>query len=237
MKFASFLIYSNIAAICITSCSFPQIREPMKVGKSWLTELSADIKEKFQNKAENSDFNAPDASLFPEGSLTYFPPTAQKLKTQSISSKYDVRNPTFVTSAQLNKVLVGKLKGKGSSIIKIAKQYGICPLFLAALCCHESAAGTSKYAQDYNNVSGQLKYNKSTGKWSPIYFENVDSCITRTAKNLKENYINSGRISIGKIQQKFCPIITNRKSKDFNDPSGKNIYWTAGVLKWMNRIV
>ena len=234
MKFASLLIYSNLAAICITSCSFPQIREPMKVGKSWLTELSMELKQKVKK-----DNFLGDASLFPPESLTYFPPKASDSKEsrQSITCKYDIRKAAPVTADQLNKVLIGKLKGKGAAIIKISKQYGICPLFLTALCCHESAGGVSKYAKNYNNVSGQLKYNKSTGDWSPIYFDSVESCLTRTAKNLKDNYINSGRYSITKVQQKFCPIVTNRKSKDFNDPCGKNVYWTTGVLKWMNRIV
>jgi hypothetical protein len=187
-----------------------------------------------ESKDESKDEFIGSDALFPKGLLNS--PPLKVLKKQKISSSYDVRVICPVSANELNNLLQGKLKNKGEYIIELSKKYKICPLFLAAVCCHESNNGQSLFAQKYNNVAGQMHLDKSSGKWAPIKFSSVNECLDRTTANLKENYINRGIVTISKIQSKYCPIITNKKSKDYNDPRGVNKYWTSGIQKWMNKV-
>ena len=123
-----------------------------------------------------------------------------------------------------------------AATIKIAKKYGIDPLFIAGLACHESAFGESKYSYAANNVTGQLYRDKKTGKWLPIKFKNVEECFERTCQRMRDYYVAEGRTSVEKVQKKYCPVITNRKSKDYNDPRSVNVHWQSGVIKHMAKI-
>lgn len=228
MKFINLLIYSNLAMICMSSCSAPP----------WMSNIifsDEKLEFKFLNTSSKpqSDGFLGSSDLFPEGSLEE---TQSEIIKQKITSSYNVTIPYPILASDLNHLLKGKLKNKGQAIIDVGKKYKICPLFLAAICCHESDNGTSTFAQKYNNVTGQMQLDKSSKKWTPVKFASVDACLVRTASNLKENYIKSGRVSISKIQAKYCPIITNKNNKDYNDPRGVNKYWTSGVTKWMSKI-
>lgn len=135
---------------------------------------------------------------------------------------------------KLNHLFKGKLSGKGSSVVSIANKYGIDPKLLAAICIHESAYGTSKNAIYYNNVTGSLKYDGK--RWSPRYFNSVEDCFEFTAKNLKKNYIDVGLKTVAAIGRKYCPVITNRKSKDFNDPKSLNSHWVPAIEKFIEQL-
>jgi hypothetical protein len=227
MKLIKLFIYSNLALMGICSCSKPSF--------------------KFNSSRPSFNLNperdaiAHSADPMQDEVLTSYIRSSGKAPVQvaskqKISSYYNVTKPYPLTAKLLNKTLKGKLLNKGQDIINVSNKYKICPLFLAAVCCHETGNGESIYAKKYNNVSGQMYRNKLTGKWGPMKFSSVTECLTRTASNLKENYIDEGRTSISKIQAKYCPVITNKKSKDYNDPSGINKHWTTGVQKWMTRI-
>lgn len=224
MKLIKLFVYTNLALFGLCSCSGPLF----KFGNSKVNHerdaiaYSADpIQDEVLEPYIKSSGKAP----------------VQAASKQKISSYYNVTKSYPLTVKLLNKTLKGKLLNKGQDIINISNKYKICPLFLAAVCCHESGNGESVYAKKYNNVSGQMYRNKSTGKWGPMKFSSVNECLNRTASNLKQNYIDEGKTSVSKIQAKYCPIITNKKSKDYNDPSGVNKHWSGGVQKWMNRIV
>ena len=229
MKLIKLFIYSNLALMGICSCSKPSFKfnssrpsfnlNPERDAIAYSADPIHDT------ALEESSSKAPVGKE-----------SVQVTKQQKISSYYNVTKPFPVTAKGLNKILQGKLRNKGQDIIDISKKYKICPLFLAAICCHESGNGSSVYAQKYNNVSGQMRRDKSSGKWGPLKFASVNECLNRTAFNLKENYIEDGRVTISKIQTKYCPIITNKKSKDYNDSRGVNKHWNSGIQKWMTRI-
>ena len=225
MKLIKLLIYSNLALMGICSCSKPSF-------KFNSSRPSFNLNPERDAIAYSAD---PIQETVLEDSRSS-KASVQITKKQKISSYYNVTKPSPVTAKDLNKILQGKLRNKGQDIIDVSKKYKICPLFLAAICCHESGNGSSIYAQKYNNVSGQMKRDKSSGKWGPLKFASVNECLNRTAFNLKENYIDDGRITISKIQAKYCPIITNKKSKDYNDSRGVNKHWNSGIQKWMTRI-
>lgn len=179
-----------------------------------------------QGKAEIS------AALFPDHILVNYKPAT---KGQAISESYDVRIKSGITAKQLDKVLAGKLKNKGLAFVNAGREYGIDPIFLAALCCHESANGSSRMAISHNNIAGQLKYSKAAKKWLPVSFKSVNESINYLAKSLSNNYLAEGKATIEQIQRKYCPIITDKKSKGFNDPTGINQHWISGIIKWMKR--
>lgn len=227
MKLIKLFIYSNLTLIGLCSCSRPVFKlhsskmNPRVDAIAYSTDSTP-----YETIITNNRFFK--KSLNKE--------SFEVLNKQKISSYYNVTKPYPITAKELDKTLQGKLRNKGQDIINISKKYKICPLFLAAICCHESGNGSSVYAKKYNNVSGQMKRDKSSGKWGPLKFAFVNECLNRTASNLKENYIDGGRVTISKIQAKYCPIITNKKSKDYNDSRGVNKYWESGIQKWMTRI-
>ncbi len=124
-------------------------------------------------------------------------------------------------------LLQGKLAGKGESIIRIARKHRLNPALLGAICAWETGRGKSAYAMTHNNVSGSLR--KGPTKWVPRYFPTVEACLEFTANNLATNYIGQGYDTVEKIQQKYCPVITDKDSPDFNDPKGVNGHWLSGV--------
>ena len=198
----------------------PKIRPPMPVPYPYMEDL--------QDQAPRID-----ASLFPERMLQDYIP---KGRPQAMTAAFDATAPCDVTAADLNRTLDGKLRGQGKTLIRIARKHGLNPLFFAALCAHESANGKSAYAKDHNNVSGQLTYSKSAKRWQPMSFPSVEACLERTAKNLHDNYTTKGRTTVAQIQRKYCPIITDKKSTDFNDPQSVNRFWVSGILKWVSRL-
>lgn len=214
-----FLALSLAVTLLGTSIIRPKIRPAMAVPYPYMEDLKA--------KAPKID-----AGLFPDGMLRDYTSTQRH---QTASPGYDVTLPATTTPKDLDKLLGGVLKGHGKTIIKTAKRYKLSPTFLAALCAHESANGTSAYARQCNNVSGQLTYSKSAKKWVPIPFPSVEACLERTAKNLHDNYTTQGRVTITQIQKKFCPIITDKTNKGFNDPKNVNRHWTSGLVRWLTR--
>lgn len=222
---AKTLILLNIFAIASYSCS----------GISRNSIKSAKIHE--VEKSSKVAIVGPDAGLFPSQMLTFFQPSKNKtqVKYKPITASYDVRQNSGVTAEQLNKLFKGVMKGKGAAVIKAGKENNIDPAFLAAIIYQEGgAASNSLYARKYNNVMGRLY--KKNGKWVPMSFVSVDDCISKTAKHLRVNYIDQGRTTVSNIQRKYCPVVTNKKSKDFNDSRGVNSHWKSGVISHMNKI-
>ena len=81
---------------------------------------------------------------------------------------------------------------------------------------------------------GRLYRDKKSGKWLPMKFNSVDECIEKTAEHLKINYIGQNLYTISAVKSKYCPDITNKKSKDFNDKKGVNSVWKNSIIKHMN---
>lgn len=158
-----------------------------------------------------------------------FAPKAKPLKQTravKVSSSYDVRQHSIITSHRLNDVLGGVLKGKGQKFIDEARKNNLCPIFFAAICMHESANGQSKFSREKNNIFGIFK----NGKYHS--FDSVDECIEFAAKLLGRSKLYAGgkAVTVGAIQKVYCPVGAK------NDPKGLNIYWLEGVLSKMKKI-
>ena len=124
------------------------------------------------------------------------------------------------TAEDLNKHLKGVLKGKGQVFIDLQKKYGVSAAFLAAVVNSESG-GTSTAAKTKNNVAGIM--DPKTGYKKQKEFNSVEECLEELACNLKNNYINQGRVTVSQIFEKYCPIGADNDPKNLNVNWGKNV--------------
>lgn len=131
---------------------------------------------------------------------------------------------------KMESLFKGKLSGKSKDVLEVGKEFKVDPKLLAAIACHESGYGTSQKAKEYNNVTGTLRYDKNSKKWKARQFSSIRECFAFTAKNLRENYIKSGRTSIRSIGAKYCPVGAE------NDPTNLNVHWVTGVTKIYNEL-
>ncbi len=208
------LIYANLGLICLVSCS--TAFQPRSKADSLKNAAIVPVAPAWLEKIKKNVDNFHSADLFPKESLNYVPP-------KIIKSKYD-------------KILKGKLAGHGADFEEAAKKNGIPVDLLLAISIFETGHGKSAMLRDYNNPGGNLKYNKATKKWIPYSFKTVKLGIEFTASNLSRNYWKKGLDTVQEIQKKYAPIIRNKKSKDYNDPMGKNGAWKNGVDLIMKKI-
>ena len=164
-------------------------------------------------------------------SLTNIAPKTSKPSVKPSSGKYDfdVRQKFTGSAADLNKNLGGVLTGKGNKFLELQEKYGISASVLAAIVNNESAYGKSNAAINKNNVSGTM--DPKTNWMKLKTFESVDHCLEYTARNLKNNYIDKGLISISQIHAKYCPVGAA------NDPKGINGGWGSAVNSINNKII
>lgn len=125
----------------------------------------------------------------------------------------------------LNSKLDGVLQGKGELFIEAGRKYQINPSFLAAVSMHETGNGASNAARFKNNVAGMM------GKNGLKSYDSVEESIFDMARNLRQNYLDEGKLTIAQIGAKYAPIGAA------NDPTGLNNHWVNGVQRYMGRIV
>ena len=125
------------------------------------------------------------------------------------------------TADDLNKHLKGVLAGKGAKLIELQNKYGISAALLAAIVNTESKHGRSDAALNLNNVAGIMSASSNFTKLAK--FDSVDDCLEALAKNLKNNYVDEGLVTISQIHEKYCPIGAG------NDPKGMNGNWGQTV--------
>lgn len=121
------------------------------------------------------------------------------------------------TAEDLNKHLKGVLAGKGQKLLELQEKYGVSAAMMAAIANSESTYGTSPAARNKNNVAGIMS--ASSNYTELATFSSVDACLESLAKNLRNNYINQGRVTVSQIHEKYCPIGAN------NDPTNLNVNW------------
>jgi ethanolamine utilization protein EutQ (cupin superfamily) len=128
-------------------------------------------------------------------------------------------------SSLLNSKLDGVLQGKAEVFIEAGRKYGMSPVFLAAVSMHETGNGASNAARFKNNVAGMM------GKNGLKSYDTVEESILDMARNLRQNYLDEGKLTIAQIGAKYAPVGAA------NDPTGLNNHWVNGVQGYMDRIV
>lgn len=133
-----------------------------------------------------------------------------------------------VSAEQLNKVLKGKLSGKGDLIVRYCNMYKVNPAIITAILCNESAYGTSHLANSNNNFFGM----KTEKGW--MKFSSIEEGLKRGISNISRNYINRGLNSYSKMVGRYAEggsqwipsnesivrKITGKSSKELNFGTG-----------------
>ena len=125
---------------------------------------------------------------------------------------------------KLDGQLAGKLSGSAVHFIEAGKKYDIDPNLLSAIAVHETGNGSSRAANEKNNIAGMM------GKNGLRSYESVADSIYDMARNLRQNYLNQGKESIAQIGAKYAPVGAA------NDPTGLNNHWTQGVSKFYTQL-
>ncbi|MDH8678171.1 glucosaminidase domain-containing protein [Fusibacter bizertensis] len=145
----------------------------------------------------------------------------------SVNSIYDnVRLSSGASAAAIDEKLRGtELEGLGASFAKAEADYGVNAWFLTGLAIHESGYGTSKIAQDKNNLFGYQAYD-ATPYASAATFSSKSESIDYVAKYLSEAYLTPGGTyyngtSVDSIGQRYA-----------TDPN-----WSSKVKKLMANLL
>lgn len=125
---------------------------------------------------------------------------------------------------KMDSTLGGKLSGTAVHFINAGKKYNIDPNLLTAIAKHETGNGTSRAANEKNNIAGMM------GKNGLRSYGSVEESIFDMARNLRQNYLDQGKDTIAKIGAKYAPVGAA------NDPTGLNNHWTKGVTHNFNSI-
>jgi hypothetical protein len=156
----------------------------------------------------------------------------EKLNIDNIQSSLKNSSSTVGSSLQyqeidanaLNTRLDGALKNAGSLFVEAGKKYQINPAFLAAVSMHETGNGASNAARFKNNVAGMM------GKNGLKSYVSVEESIFDMARNLRNNYLDEGKLTIAAIGAKYAPIGAA------NDPTGLNNHWVKGVQNYLDKM-
>ncbi|MBB5179326.1 flagellum-specific peptidoglycan hydrolase FlgJ [Planomicrobium koreense] len=147
--------------------------------------------------------------------------TAEVPTTAGDTSDFGFKPVQFL---KLENMLEGKLSGAANHFINAGKKYNIDPSLLTAIAIHETGNGSSRAANDKNNVAGMM------GKDGLRSYASVEDSIFDMARNLRKNYLNQGKDSIAAIGAKYAPVGAA------NDPTGLNNHWTNGVSKQFSNL-
>lgn len=116
------------------------------------------------------------------------------------------------------------LVGMGLVFAQAGQEYNVNPALMIAIAAHESQLGTAGSGPPHHNPFG----------WGCPPCEDFSSwqeAIRTVTRKIRENYLNEGRDTIEKIQQKYAPIGAE------NDPHGLNQDWISGVTNFFNSII
>jgi len=182
-----------------------------------------------QNSEMNNTTSLPFAEnqIFPQLNNSYTPLNIQNvdLRNGAVSTTGNsVLNFKPMQFMKLENSLEGKLSGTAAHFINAGKKYDIDPGLLSAIAIHETGNGSSRAANEKNNVAGMM------GKNGLRSYQSVEDSIFDMARNLRQNYLNQGKDTIEKIGAKYAPVGAT------NDPTGLNNHWTTGVNRQLNNL-
>jgi Mannosyl-glycoprotein endo-beta-N-acetylglucosaminidase len=159
-----------------------------------------------QNTTSNLDIS----SLLFASLNSFVSQTGAGFNTTSITS-------TTTDGANLNPHLEGVLQNTGHLFVEAGKKYQINPALLAAISIHETGNGTSNAARFKFNVAGMM------GKNGLKSYSSIEESIFDMARNLRQNYLDQGKLTIAQIGAKYAPVGAS------NDPNQLNNHWVKGV--------
>ncbi|MEH7112349.1 glucosaminidase domain-containing protein [Neobacillus niacini] len=127
-------------------------------------------------------------------------------------------------SDNLDAHLKGVLQNTGRLFEEAGKKYNIAPALLAAISIHETGNGMSNAARFKLNVAGMM------GKNGLRSYSSIEESIFDMARNLRQNYLDKGKLTIAQIGAKYAPIGAA------NDPTQLNNHWVTGVQRYFDTL-
>ena len=151
----------------------------------------------------------------------------------------DLSVPSGLTLSDFKTVLSNNLSDKNKifeqnaeNFYKAEQKYKVNGIFLASIGIHESAWGTSKIANDKNNLFGFTAYDSDPYN-SATSFDNYESAINKVAETLSTKYL---RTSGTKISEDFVATGTyfnGTTAKSVNVRYASDEGWADKVFTYM----
>jgi hypothetical protein len=197
------LEHSNSSLPGLSSNSFEQLLEQILLQ----TEMN-------QKSTSNLDISS---LLHTSLNLFVSEPQVGTLQTTSLT-------PGKTGGDNLNSHLKGVLQNTGHLFAEAGKKYTIDPALLAAISIHETGNGSSNAARFKFNVAGMM------GKNGLKTYSSIEESIFDMARNLRQNYLDKGKLTIAQIGAKYAPIGAA------NDPTQLNNHWVTGVQRYFDTL-
>lgn len=185
----------------------------------------------------------------PKDCLTKTNPTKEQGKETKESSKAELasslskdmllNNPSGLSLEQFKKVLTGDLQDKRNVFndnyqyfYYAEQQYNVNGIFLAAVAIHESAWGTSKMAQNKNNLFGYGAYDSNPSD-NAYVFNNVSEGIDLLARVFAKYYLNPKGTVIYNNERASGSHYNGATVAGVNKHYATDTNWSNAVFKWM----
>jgi beta-N-acetylglucosaminidase len=204
------------------------IMDTSRLGESNLSNLSGLTKNSFEQLLEQlllqTELNQKSTSNPDISSLLL-----SSLNLLSSQTGVETLQNTSLSSAttggdELNHHLKGVLQNTGHFFAEAGKKYDIDPALLAAISIQETGNGTSNAARFKYNVAGMM------GKNGLKSYSSIEESIFDMARNLRQNYLDQGKLTIAQIGAKYAPIGAA------NDPTQLNNHWVTGVQSYFDTL-
>lgn len=185
----------------------------------------------------------------PKDCLTKTNPTKGQGKETKESSKAELASslskdmllnkPSGLSLEQFKKVLTGDLQDKRNVFndnyqyfYYAEQQYNVNGIFLAAVAIHESAWGTSKMAQNKNNLFGYGAYDSNPSD-NAYVFNNVSEGIDLLARVFAKYYLNPKGTVIYNNERASGSHYNGSTVAGVNKHYATDTNWSNAVFKWM----
>jgi hypothetical protein len=211
----------NIGSLSSNWLLHKTIMDVSRLGQSTPSNLSGLTSNSFEQLLEQvllqTDLNQTSTRQSERSSLLLSSLNLSGSETISLHSK--------TTSGEgLNPHLKGVLQNAGRYFTEAGEKYGINPALLAAISIHETGNGTSNAARFKFNVAGMM------GKNGLKTYSSIQESIFDMARNLRQNYLDKGKLTIAQIGAKYAPIGAD------NDPNQLNNHWVTGVQRYFDTL-
>ncbi|MBO9130147.1 SH3 domain-containing protein [Bacillus sp. 165] len=118
------------------------------------------------------------------------------IKTASSYAEIDLRTPSNITAAEINKYIQkyhpdSPIANMGDAFVAAGKKYGVNALYLAAHAFLETGYGKSEIAYRKNNLYGLKAYDRSPFD-SAKYLASYEDSININADYVRKNYLTTG---------------------------------------------
>ena len=151
----------------------------------------------------------------------------------------DLSVPSGLTLSDFKTILSNNLSDKNKifeqnaeNFYKAEQKYKVNGIFLASIGIHESAWGTSKIANDKNNLFGFTAYDSDPYN-SATSFDNYESAINKVAETLSTKYLRTSGTKISEDLVAIGTYFNGTTAKSVNVRYASDEGWADKVFTYM----